>query len=44
MAKSEVIVFKNAINWASFTLQTRYLVRIFIFIIVSVWCVYRAKY
>ena len=44
MAKSEVIVFKNAINWASFTLQTRSLVRTFIFIIISAWCVHCAIY
>ena len=32
---SKVIVFKNAGYWAGFTLQTRYLVRKFIFVILS---------
>ena len=44
MAKSKVIVFKNATNWAGFNLKTRCLVRTFIFIIISTWCVYHVAH
>ena len=44
MAKSKVIVFKNATNWAGFNLKTRCLVRTFIFIIISTWYVYHVAH
>ena len=44
MAKSKVIVFKYGTNWAGFNLKTRCLVRAFIFIIISTWCVYHVAH
>ena len=44
MAKSKVIALKNGTNWADFNLKTRCLVRAFIFIIISTWCVYHVAH
>ena len=44
MKKLKEFVFKNAWNWAGFTLQTRYLVGKFIFNILSTCCVHQDVY